>query len=97
MNEIIISQIFISVNAFLKKKYNFFGFLHIFLQVARSKLAFYASESLICQNNSLIYILMKEKFLQNMRWICIPQVKNVFLVTVGCVHRIFNQKIFVLF
>ncbi len=40
---------------------------------------------------------MKEKFSKNMRWIRFRMGKNVFLLTLGCVHRIFNQKIFVLF
>ena len=97
MNETIISRKLPLVNIFLKKKYNFFDFLSIFLQVSLSKLAIQTLASMFCGNNFLIYTLMKEKFSKNMRWISFQMGKNVFLLTLGCVHRIFNQKIFVIF
>ena len=97
MNETIISRKFPLVNIFLKKKYNFFDFLSIFLQVLLSKLAIQLPAGMFCENNFLIYILMKEKFSKNKRWIRFRMGKNVFLLTLGCVHRIFNRKIFVLF
>ena len=78
MNETIISRKFPLVNIFLKKKYNFFDFLSIFLQVLLSKLAIQVPAGMFCENNFLIYILMKEKFSKNKRWIRFRMGKNVF-------------------